>query len=152
MFSSTNTLTDTQRAQIRAQHVAQARARQDGRIQTRRQHAGAPWAEASRLKARADRLERWITYDPARNNAVISDPVLAVQVRAAVYAHNRAAWRLVDNFIHGRIPDSRALVPAAHYVTPHLTPQRTLVFSCAPLAESAPTIEGARWLATFLEA
>lgn len=106
-------MTDVQREQIRAQRAIQARVRQDGRIQTRRQHAGAPWDEASRLKARAERLERMITYDPARNNAVISDPALAVQVRAAVAAHTRAAWRLVDTFTRGRIPDSRALVPIA---------------------------------------
>ncbi len=93
-------LTPAQRAQIQAQRAALAR----------QQQAGAPFAEARRLMARAERLERLITYDPARNNAVISDPALAARVRAAVYAHSRAAWSLVDAFRQSRIPPQRALV------------------------------------------
>lgn len=62
----------------------------------------------------------------------------------------RIGWRHVAHAAVEQAP-CRAIVPVAHYVYPYLTPQRTIVFSCAGVADSAPTPDGAAWEALFLE-
>ena len=99
-----------QREIVRRQHAERARTWQDGRIRTQRDHAGMPIEAAHRLKARSERLERAISYDPVRNNAVIGDPVLAAKVRRAVRLLDHRAWALIEDFRRSRIPASRALV------------------------------------------
>ncbi|WP_119069164.1 hypothetical protein [Aggregatilinea lenta] len=98
---------------VRRQRADRDRIRQAGRLRTRRDHAGLPVEAAHRLMTRSERLQARITYDPARNNPVLSDPVLAKQVRRAARYYSHCAWALVDGFCRSRIPLSRALVPVS---------------------------------------
>lgn len=65
--------------------------------------------------------------------------------------YHDAGWATYNAMCRADDVPCRAIVPVAHYVFPYLTPQRTIVFSCAGVADSAPTMDGAEWEAEFLE-
>ncbi len=120
-------------------------------------------ADAFRRRPVAYRNELWSRYKRASqsDNRARFDEALAAMIAAGnVFevrdAHGRKQYtmdrpRRVTVTPPAKPEPCRALAPLSHFVTAYRQPGGKIGFCAANVSEPMPTLDGARWLAQFLE-
>lgn len=118
-------------------------------------------ADAFRRRPVAYRNELWTRYKRLSHsdNRVRFDEALAAMIAAGnVYevrdAHGRKQYTMDRPAPKPAVAEPepcRALAPLSHFVTAYRQPGGKIGFCAANVSEPMPTLDGARWLAQFLE-